>query len=718
MFYLLFLFFFLLNTFAVNDNNQFLVEKMNYMEEKSERGECVPISFLQNTAITETFKNFVNQYFSQLISGDVLLEVIDKINYLVQKYQKRIAKEHQNYEFTQEEYLFLESILKQFFGKEMILCPQQGGEMQCHLMYSFVDSAMEENTAFLTCFAYRFQSLFNTAYRNVFGENLYEWTEKELYACDNESLIYYFINKNQDKAISSIRAERFFSDIHSSPLYFARFVNAMNTAEKQETFIPFVLGGDLSDRPLLPLFKKQEYAKFFDLLLNQIHLINGLYVNYCLRTNQKEKIFLLATLGNHEELNVNLYNDKAIFNSCLNSELKEYFIWSVNALTNTFPVQIVFVDGNEENDLLITSMSHAVGKQHINKYCQVSFANEDSGVYCYKVHLKENRKCHPDYKQCKENSHTSALEFTDEDFVHFKEFLAKNNYLSRELYIKAYFDFLHLSIHNLTSHILTRMDPFAGSHQETKNLSFSFLLNDNNTNAKAYVDEDFIDRQIKVHGKQNHKDIFLQFSEKRGFKVNELSYMFPVFKYIEQMNIHHLFPSLDVSNKKVTYHSCCGHQHDEDTLRNGFYIDFKNGKIFLSSFYYHIDAKKTQDKLYFSMCATCMNLYYLQFKKYIDIFQARYPEIFCLLEVDFNTENHYCDIEQLQKENLLTGNCELDNHDEIVAFIKNKIANNPEMVERLSIEMKKKSIESLNEKDKILYSKIESLLLYKNNEYA
>lgn len=610
------------------------------------------------------FRNFVSNYFGELFDGQRLLTCIERISFLMNEYQSRIARNFDDYEFTEDEYNFLEKILEDFFD----------------ISIDFVNE--KDSNEVLYNLALRFKILYEKAYERIFKAKMTEWTKAQLADCENESLVLYFNEKMSD----SVHRE-FFSDVHSSPLYFSRFVGMLNK-EKSGVFNPVVMTGDLSDRPLLPLFKKNELARFIDLLLNQVHLLNGLYVHYCLKNNKKDNIFFLATLGNHEELNVNLTNDKRIYDSYADEKLRSYFLWNINALTNIIPVQIVFVDEVKNQDIVITSLSHAVGKQHFDRVnSQIFYENKDDGFFCYKVNLKKSRQ--------------SALAEIDKDFNAFRAFLKKNEYIHEEYYVRAYFNFLELTANNLTSHILTRMDPFAASCKKTGRLCTGKLCLD--LQDQRACSEEAQNHAIDVLEKQREGKLFLKFEDARGFKIDELHYMFTLFKYIEIENLKIMVPHVKTTDKNVCYNSCCGHQHDEDTLKNGFCINFQTGKIYLSSYYNNITET---DRLHFSMCATCMNKYYLNFKKYLDLFKLQYPELFCLLEVDFNMNNRFEDIHVLAHKNFLLGSLELKDHDEVIAFLENKSKSNDVRIKEAKILYNSKNTDKLSENDKILHKKM------------
>lgn len=617
----------------------------------------------QDNTVSE-FRNFVTEYFGEVFDGQKLLICIEKINFLMNSYQARLARNFDNYEFTQDEYNFFEKVLQDFFGVTIDFINEKDSNEQLYQL------------------AIKFKVSYEQAYEKVFGKKMIEWTKTQLADCDNDSLVIYFKDK-----FSQQTNREFFSDVHSSPLYFSRFFKMLN-GKKSKSFNPVVMTGDLSDRPLLPLFKKNELARFIDLLLNQVHLLNGLYIHYCLKNNKKENIFFIATLGNHEELNVNLGNDKRIYNSYCDEKLHAYFVWNVNALTHVIPVQIVFVDEIKDQEIIITSLSHAVGKQHFDTVnSQVFYAKEDQGFFCYKVNLKKSRQY--------------ALNEVDRDFNGFRDFLKKNQYFHEEYYIRAYFDFLELTASNLTSHILTRMDPFASSCKKTGKLWTGKLCTD--LKDQKICSEEAQNHALNLLEKQREEKLFVKFEDSRGFKIDELHYMFTLFKYIEMENLKVMLPTVKTTNKKVSYHSCCGHQHDEDTLKNGFCINFKTGKIYLSSYYNNITER---DRLHFSMCATCMNKYYLNFKKYVDSFKVQYPELFSLLEVDFNISNSFEDIDILASKNFLLGALELKDHDEVLVFLSEKMKANDARIKEAIALYKNKNVEKLSNNDKILHQKM------------
>jgi hypothetical protein len=640
---------------------------LEYVKLKNNQDKCSHASDLflkvQGNNVSE-FRNFVTEYFGQIFDGQKLLSCIERINFLMNSYQSRLAKNFDDYEFTQDEYNFFEKVLQDFFG----------------VTIDFVNE--KDSNEELYQLAIKFKVSYEKAYEKVFGTKIIEWTKNQLADCDNDSLVFYF---NEKLALPSNR--EFFSDVHSSPLYFSRFFKMLNR-EKNESFNPVVMTGDLSDRPLLPLFKKNELARFFDLLLNQIHLLNGLYVHYCLKNNKKENIFFVATLGNHEELNVNLRNDKRIYDSYCDEKLQAYFLWNVNALTHVIPVQIVFVDEIRDQEIIITSLSHAVGKQHFDAInSQIFYEKKDQGFFCYKVNLKKSRQ--------------SALKEVDRDFNGFRDFLKKNQYFHEEYYVRAYFDFLELTGNNLTSHILTRMDPFASSCKKTGKLWTGKLCAD--LKDQEVCSEEAQKHALNILEKQREGKLFVKFEDSRGFKIDELHYMFTLFKYIEIENLKVMLPVVETANKKVCYHSCCGHQHDEDTLKNGFCVNFKTGKIYLSSYYYNVTER---DRLHFSMCATCMNKYYLNFKKYVDSFKAQYPELFSLLEVDFNISNSFEDIHVLGSKNFLLGALELKDHNEVLLFLSEKMKTNDSRIKEAIVLYKNKNVEKLSDNDKILHQKM------------
>jgi hypothetical protein len=267
--------------------------------------------------------------------------------------------------------------------------------------------------------------------------------------------------------------------------------------------------------------------------------------------------------------------------------------------------------------------------------------------------------------------------------------------------VKAYCDFLELASSNLTSHILTRMDPFAASCKKTGKLWTGRLSKD--LEDQPLCSEEAQNHAIRLLEKQKDGKLFLKFEDARGFKVDELDHMFALFKYVEIENLAIMLPGLQVGEKTVSYNSFCGHQHDEDTLKNGFCINFKTGKIYLSSYYHRVTDT---DKLHFSLCATCMNKYYLNFKKYLDLFKAQYPELFVLLEVDFNINNIFEDIDVLAAKNFLLGHLELKNHEEVIAFLEEKIKQNDSRLKDAALQYKQKNTEKLSQQDILLYEKM------------
>lgn len=151
------------------------------------------------------------------------------------------------------------------------------------------------------------------------------------------------------------------------------------------------------------------------------------------------------------------------------------------------------------------------------------------------------------------------------------------------------------------------------------------------------------------------------------------------------------------------YYTCCGRQHSQETIRDGFIVDFQRGKIFFSNYYEEVG---NNDRLYFSMCAYCMNLYYLQCKKYLNILNTKYPELLCFLEIDFPINAEFKNRDKIKKSNFILHDYSFVNHEEILTFLKNKKDQNDIRLKSAKMLFDKKDLSRLSDNDKILHQKM------------
>lgn len=542
------------------------------------------------------FKHFIDNNFSNLISGQDLIQMMRKIDLLNKKYQQRLSTNFNDFYFSEQEAAFFKNLMTDYFKEEFL--SEKDKKLPIRQLKDF-----------------------KASYQRVLCILLKDEHEKLPSSRGNDNLVFYFFD--EDASIIENRGEYFFSDIHSSPLYFSWVVNGLNKGNK--VFDPYIFGGDLSDRSLLPHLDKTKLAVAFDLFLNQVHLLNNLYVHYCLKNNKLENIFMLSTLGNHEELSINRNNDKRIYHSFWNDFLERYSDWTVFMFKKLIPLEIKFLSFANDgvNVARLTSCSHAVGKE----------------LYDMKKVYEGDR-----FKVMKATSGACPSSM----------FHGNKNYQNYLNLLGEY--------HKYDTKPALWTDPFYG------------------------------DRSLTVYYKRG-----------RGFQIGNLAQSIDIFKKIETENIR----KNDILKRSMlsdyTYHSCCGHQHAENTLRDGFVVDFKIGKIFFSSYYEDVNA---HDRVYFSMCATCMNLYYMQFKRYLQLLNIKYPELLCFLELDFFIDGGFKNRDELKKNNFILNGNTFINHEEILAFLERQKNEKHPYLNKAKSLFYNKHTSDLSKADRLLYEKM------------
>lgn len=557
---------------------------------------CLLLGEGDNISRENYFKEFIHNYFSKIISPECLVQSIKNIHALNEKYKERLSADFNNWDFSDKEYSCFKAIMNSYFQDKS--CIKENKELPLKQLKTFKD-----------LYQRAYGSLFKADYQN-------------LPLVDGpEGLIFYFFDSSEESVKS--HPESFFSDIHSSPIYCSWILEGINRDSKK--FNPFIFGGDLSDRSLLPHANKNKLAVVFDLYLNQIHLLINLYNHYCLKENKKENIFLLSTLGNHEEEKINLYQDKKIYFPFWNKSLEEYSQWSLSMFKQLIPLEAKFLNVQEKSTTL-SSFSHAIGKQ----------------LYIMKK------------------------VYGGKDFIVMKalpRLNLKNSYFDKdcETYLNLVKDYADA---DLKPALWT--DPFCSDGLSS-----------------------------------------IYYQSGRGFQVGEITKAINIFKKIEIENmVQNKILDRGIEKRmlsNVTYYTCCGHQHNEKTIRDGFTVDFQKGKIFFSSYYEDVGSN---DRLYFSMCAYCMNLYYLQLNKYLEILNREYPELLCFLEIDFVVNAGYKNRDQLKKSNFILNGNTFINHEEILTFLENKKDQNDIRLKKAKMLFNKKNPSLLSDNNKILHEKM------------
>lgn len=157
------------------------------------------------------FKEFINNYFSSIVSPESLMQSIKNIHQLNEKYKERLSANFNNWDFSDQEYSCFKTIMNNYFQDK---------------------STTTENKELPLRQLKTFKDLYQEAYRCVFK---YDY-EKLPLVDGPDGLMFYFFDNNETSVRT--RPRSFFSDIHFSPIYFSWILEGINRESKE--FNPFI----------------------------------------------------------------------------------------------------------------------------------------------------------------------------------------------------------------------------------------------------------------------------------------------------------------------------------------------------------------------------------------------------------------------------------------------------------------------------------------------
>lgn len=112
-----FILFFIINIlFCIADNQNIDLEKNYALENKNNLKQLCSRT---NSLKRDFFEKFITDNFKEFICGEDVIDCIDRMNFLVKVYEKRLQDNHNNFEFTEDEYSFLKNTLDKYFKEKI-----------------------------------------------------------------------------------------------------------------------------------------------------------------------------------------------------------------------------------------------------------------------------------------------------------------------------------------------------------------------------------------------------------------------------------------------------------------------------------------------------------------------------------------------------------------------------------------------------------------------